>query len=118
MTSNRTNLYQSVLVDTNKEKDLLESSVPDMELEIIDMFTVPQWCEGRIDMISYIHYRTTSLWWLIALANDIMNPIEDIKTGDVLKIPSIQDYYRFYNRYAYKDRIKGIFSKRKIKVEE
>lgn len=36
--------------------------------------------------ISYNEYRTTDLWWLIALANNIFNPINYPAPGTVLKI--------------------------------
>ena len=37
-------------------------------------------------IISYIHYDTINLWWLICLLNGIMNPVHFPETGTVLKI--------------------------------
>lgn len=37
-------------------------------------------------IISYEHYETIYLWWLICSANQIQNPIEFAKTGTILKI--------------------------------
>lgn len=36
--------------------------------------------------ISFIHYHTTNLWWLICSVNNIQNPVEFPKAGTVLKI--------------------------------
>jgi len=49
--------------------------------------TVERQDENRLDLISYKYYRTVSYWWIILLANSIYNPF-NIKTGDVLRIPS------------------------------
>lgn len=37
-------------------------------------------------IISYIHYDTINLWWLICIFNEIQNPIRFVETGTVLKI--------------------------------
>jgi hypothetical protein len=37
-------------------------------------------------VVSYNEYATTTLWWLICLANDILNPIEYPVPGTTLKI--------------------------------
>ena len=36
--------------------------------------------------ISYKFYNTIKLWWLVALSNNIDNPVEMIKPGKTLKI--------------------------------
>ena len=37
--------------------------------------------------ISYKNYGTMNLWWLIALSNNIMNPLTPLNSGDILKVP-------------------------------
>lgn len=37
--------------------------------------------------ISYLHYHTIELWWLICKFNDVKNPFEELEPGTVLKIP-------------------------------
>lgn len=37
--------------------------------------------------ISYKHYNTTKLWWIIALANNVLNPINFLNPGNIIKIP-------------------------------
>ena len=36
--------------------------------------------------LSYRYYGTTRLWWAILIANNIINPFQDAKTGDRIKI--------------------------------
>jgi hypothetical protein len=36
--------------------------------------------------LSNRYYGTTRLWWTILVANNIINPFKDVKTGDRLKI--------------------------------
>ena len=40
--------------------------------------------------ISYLFYDNPEYWWVVALANDIINPLS-LNQGDVLKIPSDLD---------------------------
>jgi len=37
-------------------------------------------------MISYKHYETPNLWWLILYANKIMDPTKKIIPGDTIKV--------------------------------
>lgn len=36
--------------------------------------------------LSYQYYNTTRLWWVILIANNIINPFDDIQPGTKLKI--------------------------------
>ena len=114
---NRKEFYKSVLVDGNKEIDYLDTDLINYEPDIKNTitYTVPGWCVGRIDLISFIHYKTTRLWWLIAQVNDIQDPISEIILGMELKIPNITDYYNFYNANSIIDEIpEDGFESRKI----
>lgn len=114
MISDRKSLFGSVVVDGNKEKDYLDGAVvPWNEINFTD-FLVPQYCEGRLDTIAFIHYDNVDLWWLIALANEIIDPYNEVKTGMILKIPSVRSYYTFYNKVAKKDKITGNFGSRRL----
>lgn len=39
--------------------------------------------------VSYKVYNNTKLWWVITLANNIINPTEPLVPGTILKIPNI-----------------------------
>lgn len=51
-------------------------------------FTVRGAEGGRLDSISNMFYGTPSLWWVIARANNIQDPLLDIAQGTNLRIPS------------------------------
>lgn len=46
------------------------------------------------DTISYKYYGTPYLWWVVALTNNIMNPFEELNTGDDIKILKEQYIYQ------------------------
>ena len=43
----------------------------------------------RIDLIAYKYYKDVRLWWVIADANDVLNPLE-LQVGSILRIPSYE----------------------------
>lgn len=45
--------------------------------------------EDTWPLISYKHYETPNLWWLIILANNITNPTKFPEVGTTLLIPTI-----------------------------
>ena len=51
--------------------------------------TVTNGQEFRLDLISYDIYGTATLWWVIALVNEIRNPFVKPKVGDLLRVPQI-----------------------------
>ena len=56
----------------------------------------------RPDMISYKAYGTVNYWWLILYVNDIEDPLNDMVSGTVIKIPNIIDIYSFYKSYSFR----------------
>lgn len=53
------------------------------------LIKLPPGYEGRLDMVSTMVYGTPNLWWVIALANDIMDPEEELIPGALIKVPII-----------------------------
>lgn len=47
---------------------------------------------NRLDLVSYNYYGTQLLWWVIALASDIDDPLV-VPIGTVLRIPTIDTLY-------------------------
>jgi hypothetical protein len=66
------NLINSLSMDTDLDQDFYYDWVVDKPIP---------WTG-----ISYIHYETINLWWLICIVNGIMNPIQIIEAGNTLKI--------------------------------
>lgn len=44
--------------------------------------------EENMTLVSYKHYKTPLLWWVVALHNNLRNPIVEMRAGMVLKIPT------------------------------
>jgi len=52
------------------------------------LFRITQPVERRLDLVSYIFYGTTRLWWVIADANYLEDPLVGVQTGTLLRIPT------------------------------
>lgn len=90
--------FDEVMVNGNTELDFIKGSIPDMDLRTVDFFTVTASTEDRLDLISFKYYGSYDFGWLIAEHNDLLDPVSEVKIGLVLKIPSMTDYYQYYNR--------------------
>lgn len=55
-------------------------------------YTVDNTSINRLDIISNRYYDTPLYWWIIAIANNIIDPF-DIKLGTVLRIPPLTSLY-------------------------
>lgn len=47
----------------------------------------------RLDILAHKYYRNPLLWWVIAQANDIYDPIEALEPGTLVRIPNIETLY-------------------------
>lgn len=50
---------------------------------------VPNGMEGRPDLIADKVYGSSSLWWVICVANNISDPFEELKAGNQIILPII-----------------------------
>lgn len=67
------------------------SMLPDtMDNMSFNLAVVPKGMEGRPDLISYDVYGTSTYWWLICTANNIIDPFEQLKAGKTIKLPIIK----------------------------
>lgn len=48
---------------------------------------------GRLDLIAAQYYRNPLLWWIIAEANGISDPLTPITVGSLIRIPTIETLY-------------------------
>jgi len=63
--------------------------VPDIDLTGYSRYVVTEADQQRIDLISYKMYDDARYWWVLAIVNDIANPLADIPVGQVLIIPTL-----------------------------
>jgi len=52
------------------------------------LFPVPQAAEARLDLISQKLYGTPELWSVIALLNNVLDPIVSTPVGQAIRIPT------------------------------
>lgn len=52
--------------------------------------------ENRLDIVAYEMYGYATYWWVIAMANDIIDPF-NVSIGTVLRIPPISSLYETYS---------------------
>ena len=51
----------------------------------------------RLDTLAYQYYNDSSLWWIIASANNIHNAPLGLKDGTILRIP--RNYIEIVNKF-------------------
>ncbi len=80
--------------DTDENSIFLETINQDtIENNDSDLYiTVDNINMNRLDIISYNYYGYSTYWWVIALANNIIDPF-DIPLGTVLRIPPLSSLY-------------------------
>ncbi len=82
--------------DTIKVLDLLKAEYIPM-LKLVNHYTLYQVTdvhESHPELISFKHYGTIDLWWVICFYNKIINPITEIVAGKSLRIPDLNQLTR------------------------
>lgn len=82
-----------VIIDNNKKKYFESQNNTEIGESDKDRYvTVDKSTENRLDKISYSCYGIASYWWIIAKANNIIDPF-NIPTETILRIPNINSVY-------------------------
>ena len=55
-----------------------------------ETYVVPDNLAGRITSIAELFYGESNYWWVIALANNIVDPFSEVVPGRILGIPAKQ----------------------------
>lgn len=63
-------------------RDPIVQDATDMQYQVTQGF------ENRLDLISNNFYGTPNLWWVIAMVNDINDPMLGVDIGTKLRIPT------------------------------
>jgi len=96
----RTLLFVENEVDFNLEFDIMDkvsidyNAFPTLETTVV----VRQHHLLRIDLLSYDVYSSSYYWWLLADRNDIIDVGTELYIGRILQVPSLSDYFDFYNK--------------------
>lgn len=51
-------------------------------------YTVPSQFAGRLDLIANFFYSAPQLWWVIAGANAIVDPLVEPVSGQIIRVPT------------------------------
>ena len=62
---------------------------------LFDYYTVTE--DDWLENISYVHYGTPYLWWIVALFNKIVNPFEGLHEGQVLRVLKYGNIYSIFD---------------------
>lgn len=101
MFTNRLDLFNVVTVNLNQEFDYLSAYLETYVATVQQtQYTVGQHEIGRLDNISNTIYGTPYFWDLLARVNNIIDQENDMTVGMQLAIPTLSDYYNFYNANA------------------
>lgn len=86
--------YTATRVIDNESNSYYESpnkySIPEKESDIY--ITTNKSNENRLDIVSSKLYGTPLQWWIIATANNILDPF-DVPLGTTLRIPNVASIY-------------------------
>lgn len=52
------------------------------------VYTVENFYEGRLDLISSVFYNEPRYWWVLAQYNNILDPFSETTAGRILLIPA------------------------------
>lgn len=94
---NKTDRYKDckVLEDVDTGEILLSYREPlEIPLRSSDIYhRVKSHEVGRLDLIAHQYYQNPLLWWVIAAANDISDPLALLESGTMIRVPSIETLY-------------------------
>lgn len=81
------------IIDLNNNDAIFESPNKFNLSQTINKYHVVESVEeGRLDLISQIYYGDSQYFWVIAMANNIIDPLTVIQ-GTILKIPDLNSLY-------------------------
>ena len=69
---------------------------PEIPLSDNDIYVASE-TGDRLDTLAYQYYENSSLWWIIASANNIHNAPFGLKDGTILRIP--RNYIEIVNKF-------------------
>ena len=97
--TNRTDRYRKCQILKDKETGvslLSTREIKEIPFRSTDIFHKVSIHEvGRLDLIAYKYYKNPLLWWVVAQANDIYDPIEGVPAGTILRVPLLETLYGY-----------------------
>ena len=98
----RGSFMQKVRVNGNTELDILKTPLQNINLRTVEQYRITSVTANRPDLISAMFYGSYNYAWLISLHNGFVDPFNEYEVGKLINIPSMEDYYKFFNRNSIK----------------
>lgn len=101
--SDRTKLMDTALISNIREKDPLSSKFNERfapTTYTVHKVTIDE--ESHPELVSYREYGTVDYWWLILKINGVIDA-DSLQSGEILIIPDLTEYVRFFRRYKSDD---------------
>jgi|SRR6516164_6636313 hypothetical protein len=93
------NRYQDISVNNFKDgrRYFRDVKYPDIPLQSSDIYVISSFGD-RYDLVAYDYYKDDTLWWIVAVANDLPRDSIYIPQGTQLRIPTdVGDVIQSYN---------------------
>jgi hypothetical protein len=87
----------SIKKSTNGRLVYRSKIYPNIPLKDSDIYVATE-TGDRLDTLAYTYYNDSSLWWIIASANNIHNAVFGFDDGTVLRIPT--NYIEISNNFS------------------
>lgn len=63
---------------------------------------------GVPDLLSYVHYETSDLWWFICLLNRISDPFRELGPGKVVYVPMYDDIAKYLSDKSFSKGVRRV----------
>lgn len=97
MIHERKYLYGREEVDGILELDYLQTDLSRSDLRVDRTITITDDTQYRPDILSKVAFGSYHFGWYLMDYNNILDPYEELKTGVVLKIPNITEFFQWYS---------------------
>lgn len=91
-TISRYGIYRLIVDNDNTTYTETSNQTPIKETKEDIYYQVLPEEENRLDIISNKHYSSPDFWWVIAMANDIIDPLY-VRRGTILRIPKFNSLF-------------------------
>lgn len=99
----KTSRYQILRVILDNQQRYLETynqvTIPESDDDTYHIVKFNE--EGRLDIIANDYYNNSSYWWILAIANEMIDPFS-FKKGIMLRVPPMSSVVKTENEVLYR----------------
>lgn len=90
----RYGIYRQIIDDYNETYTETTNPTPVVETDQDIYHEVLREEENRLDIISNKYYKSPEFWWVIAMANNLIDPMY-VKAGTIVRVPPITSLFKW-----------------------